>query len=164
MLYMVAFIVMLIFFSQYHMVYCLTVAEIGIPEVDRPTMFPIVMFHPKCHPIANPRFPVTIRLIPAVNPPTKMLSMLISLFPPGDPRCITTKKMACNPTPFTAAQVHFTQRVYTLFSVRIDTKMANVISRTIMYKDSRYGLRHSTSLQPDPARDRVHGGDPPKVT
>mmetsp|Transcript_71169 Transcript_71169/g.189239 ORF Transcript_71169/g.189239 Transcript_71169/m.189239 type:complete len:309 (-) Transcript_71169:143-1069(-) len=65
----------------------------GMPLVLRPKTLPMVMFQPKCHPSANPRRPpVSMTLRPAAIPPTKMLSMLWNLDPPGDCKCMVTKK------------------------------------------------------------------------
>mmetsp|Transcript_107786 Transcript_107786/g.347949 ORF Transcript_107786/g.347949 Transcript_107786/m.347949 type:complete len:224 (-) Transcript_107786:437-1108(-) len=65
----------------------------GMPLVLRPKTLPMEMFQPKCQPSAKPRRPpVNMTLSPAATPPTKMFSMLRSLEPPGDRRCIATKK------------------------------------------------------------------------
>mmetsp|Transcript_43631 Transcript_43631/g.98445 ORF Transcript_43631/g.98445 Transcript_43631/m.98445 type:complete len:210 (+) Transcript_43631:272-901(+) len=64
-----------------------------MPLVLRPKTFPMEMFQPKCQPSANPsRPPVSMTFRPPEMPPMKMLSMLRTLEPPGDRRCITTKK------------------------------------------------------------------------
>mmetsp|Transcript_15325 Transcript_15325/g.39502 ORF Transcript_15325/g.39502 Transcript_15325/m.39502 type:complete len:313 (+) Transcript_15325:107-1045(+) len=69
------------------------VAEIGMPLVLRPKTFPMEMFHPKCQPKANAKLPpVKKTLSPPATPPTKMLTMLCHRLPPGDCRCIATKK------------------------------------------------------------------------
>mmetsp|Transcript_83648 Transcript_83648/g.194490 ORF Transcript_83648/g.194490 Transcript_83648/m.194490 type:complete len:217 (-) Transcript_83648:426-1076(-) len=71
----------------------MNVAEIGMPLVLRPKTLPMEIFQPKCQPSAKPNLPpVNMTLSPAATPPTKMLTMLCSREPPGERRCMATKK------------------------------------------------------------------------
>mmetsp|Transcript_24933 Transcript_24933/g.55111 ORF Transcript_24933/g.55111 Transcript_24933/m.55111 type:complete len:212 (+) Transcript_24933:194-829(+) len=65
----------------------------GMPLVLSPKTLPMDMFQPKCQPSEKPRRPPVKRTLrPPATPPTKMLVILCHLSPPGEFRCMTTKK------------------------------------------------------------------------